>query len=121
MQLTDSWSSDVIHYEDFINPEVPAQDLEDLRAKTTTVRTWVNKAVAHKDRAGKEAPPLSEVHGCIDAIFEVFNKYMALIQGVSVSNDVVMTPWTVVFQTLWIPEDKKNEIATAVDRIGRDA
>src|SRR5262245_17442052 len=65
VQLTNSWSSDVISHDDFINPEVPAQDSENLGERTAVVRRWVNKAVAHKDRAGGEAPPLAEVHGSI--------------------------------------------------------
>jgi hypothetical protein len=116
MELT-GFSGEVIYDDDFINPEVPAQDLEDLRAKTAKVCGWVNKAVAHKDAKGREAPPLSEVHACIDAIFEVFNKYMALIRGVRVTNEVVMPIWPTIFRTQWIPDDQWEVIESAVGHI----
>jgi hypothetical protein len=78
--------------------------IEDLRKKTTKVRGWVNKAVAHKDAAGREAPPFSELHASIDVVFELFNKYWQLIRGASTDTDVVMTPWAGVFRTQWISE-----------------
>jgi hypothetical protein len=101
---------------DFINPEIPSQDLEDLRVRTALVRGWVNKAVAHKDATGRDPPPLSEIHSCVDAIFELFNKYGQLIRGVSTSDDVVMTPWATVFRTQWIPDERWQEIGMKVDR-----
>lgn len=118
--MVNGWFNDLAGSGDCINPEIPAQDMEDLREKTAEVRGRVDKAVGHKDTKGREAPPLSEVHACIDAIFEVFNKYMALIRGVSVANDVVMTIWPTIFRTQWIPDDQWEAIAGAVDRIGQE-
>jgi hypothetical protein len=77
----------------------------------------VNKAVAHKDAAGREAPPLSEIHGCIDVVFERFNKYGQLIRGVGTVGDVVMTPWAAVFRTQWTPDDQWQELASKLDRV----
>jgi hypothetical protein len=95
---------------------IPAQDMKDLRGKTALVRGWVNKAVAHADATGREAPPLSEIHTCVDVVFDLFNKYGQLIRGVTTDNDVVMSPWARVFRMQWIPDDQWKEIFIKVDR-----
>lgn len=105
---------------DFINPEIPAQDAEDLRTKTATVRGWVNKAVAHADAKGRDAPPLEEVHASIDAIFELFSKYYTLVHGPVVGGDVLMSNWPVVFRVPWIPDEQWVTISQAVSEIGRE-
>lgn len=114
--MVDGWFNDLAGSGDFINPEIPAQDMEDLPGKTAQVRGWVNKAVAHTDATGREAPPLSEIHACVDVVFDLFNKYGQLIRGVTTDNDVVMTPWPAVFRAQWIPDDQWQEIANRVDR-----
>lgn len=113
--MVDGWFDALAGSGDFINPEIPAQDMADLREKTATVRGWVNKAVAHTDMAGREAPPLSEIHASIDVVFDLFNKYGQLIRGVSTANDVVMTPWATVFRAQWIPDDQWQEVASELD------
>jgi hypothetical protein len=114
--MVDGWFNEMAGSGDYINPEIPAQDLEDLRKKTTKVRGWVNKAVAHKDAKGSGPPPLSEIHACIDVVFDLFNKYGQLIRGVGTQNDVVMSIWPVVFRTQWIPDNQWQEVAAKVER-----
>jgi hypothetical protein len=114
--LAIGWFEELAGSGEFINPEIPAQDLQDLRDKTAKVRSWVNKAVAHKDAKGSGPPPLSEIHACIDVVFDLFNKYGQLIRGVSTQNDVVMRIWPVVFKTQWIPDDQWQEVAAKVER-----
>jgi hypothetical protein len=87
------------------------------QASCRTVRGWINKAVAHKDSRGRDAPPLSEVHDCIDVVFELFNKYMRLIQGLRVVNDVALPMWAVVLRTQWITDERWPEISEVVDSI----
>jgi hypothetical protein len=114
--MVNGWFDQLAGKGDYINPEIPAQDMEDLLNRTAVVRGWVNKAVAHKDAAGREAPPLSEIHSCVDVVFELFNKYGQLIRGVTTIDDVVMTPWATVFRTQWVPDERWQEIAMKVDR-----
>jgi hypothetical protein len=116
-EMVNGWFDDLAGKGDYINPEIPAQDMEYLRERTAVVRGWVNKAIAHKDAREREAPPLSEIHACIDVIFESFNKYGRLILGAITVKEVVLPPWAVVFETPWIPEDKRYEIASQIDRL----
>jgi hypothetical protein len=90
---------------EYINPEIPAADMEGLRQSTATVRSWVNKAVAHTDQRERDAPSLAQIDDSIDSVVELFRKYYGLIVGVSVIPSVVMTPWPVVFRVPWIPDD----------------
>ena len=115
--MVNGWFDDLAGTGDYVNPEIPAQDMEDLREKTAVVRGWVNKAIAHKDATGRDPPPLSEIHSCIDVIFELFNKYGQLIRGVSTSKDVVMPIWPVVFRTQWIPDDQWSQIQSQIDHL----
>jgi hypothetical protein len=116
--MVNGWFDDLAGKGDYINPEIPAQDMEDLRERTAVVRGWVNKAIAHKDATGRDPPPLSDIHSCIDIIFELFNKYGQLIRGVTTGKDVVMpAAWPVVFRTEWIPEDQWPQIQSQIDRL----
>jgi hypothetical protein len=91
----------------FIDPRIPAKDFEDLEAKTESVRTWVNKSVAHLTAKGKprESPPLQAVHDGVDAVADLFVKYMSWIRGVHIYTGVIMQPWPSVFRVPWIPDD----------------
>jgi hypothetical protein len=115
--MVNGWFDDLAGNGDYINPEIPAQDMDDLRERTAVVRGWVNKAVAHKDATGRDPPPLDEIHSCIDIIFELFNKYGQLIRGASTGKDVVMPVWPVVFRTQWIPDDRWSQIQSEIDRL----
>lgn len=91
---------------EFINPEVPASDMERLRRETGDVRQWVNKAVAHRDHQRQpSAPVFQDLHRCVDVLFKVFQKYMLLIRGVHVVDTIVMPPWPSIFRTAWIPDE----------------
>jgi hypothetical protein len=115
--MVNGWFDDLAGSGDYINPEIPAQDLEDLQERTEVVRGWVNKAVAHKDAKGRDAPPLEQLHACVDVVFELFNKYSQLIGGRSIHGDVAMTAWPVIFRTQWIADERWNELATQVERV----
>jgi hypothetical protein len=88
-----------------INPEIPAGDMERLRTETLQVRQWVNKAVAHLDHRERKPPNFLEIHRCVDVVYELFQKYTNLIQGVHVAADVVMSSWPIIFRKAWIPEE----------------
>ena len=93
----------------FIDPRIPAQDFQDLQARTRTVREWVNTSVAHltakeKPRGG---PPLQAVHDAVDDIADLFVKYAGLIRGVHFETGVIMQPWPHVFRVPWIPDDDR--------------
>lgn len=119
-ELADHWFDELAGSGDFINPEIPAQDMEDLRAKTATIRGWVNKAVAHADATGRDAPPLADVHASVDVIFDLFNKYGNLIRGVSVERDPLLSNWATVFRFPWITDDRWGDVARRVNDAGRE-
>jgi hypothetical protein len=84
------------------------------------VRRWVNKGVAHFERQEPKPPIFGELHRSVDVIFELFQKYANLIQGVLVVGDVVMTPWPPVFRAAWIPEEAWVNTMTETERVGRE-
>lgn len=87
----------------------PTADIARLDAAAGRIRKWVDKEVAHYDRAiGKfsEGLTVREIHTAVDLIFEVFNYYQRLLLGQSVAGEVVMPPWERVFRVAWIPDDE---------------
>jgi hypothetical protein len=118
--LVNGWFDDLAGPGDYIHPEIPAQDMEELQEQTAVVRGWINKAVAHKDAKGRAGPPVTEINTCVDVLFDLFNKYSQLIRGVSTDRDVALTPWFGVFRTQWMPDDRWKEIATLVDRVDEE-
>ncbi len=102
----------------YIDPAVPAQDLESLQNKTKAVRVWVNKNVAHVDPQGK---PLGEerlhvIHAAVDVVADLFDRYNALIQGERLHSGVVITSnWPTVFRVPWIGEDQYLKVLDKVD------
>ena len=101
----------------FIDPRIPARDFEDLETKTAKVRKWVNTSVAHLTAKGKrgESPPLQDVHDAVDAVADLFVKYMSLIRGVHFQTGVIMSPWPHVFSVPWIPDD--DHFRRVMDRV----
>lgn len=100
---------------EFINPEIPAGDMDYLRNETAEVRRWVNRAVAHFGRRPPKAPPLGMIHHGVDVIYELFHKYESVILGVAVAGDVVMTSWPTVFRSAWIPEESWESTMREID------
>ena len=95
---------------EFINPEILAQDLETLREETADARRWVNTAVAHHGARERETPTLSELHRCVDVIFDLSNKYVQLLQGTTVAREPLMSNWPAIFKVAWIPHDQYPKI-----------
>jgi hypothetical protein len=102
----------------YIDPEIPAQDLESLQSKTKAVRAWVNKNVAHVDPQGE---PLGEkrlhvIHAAVDVVADLFDRYNALIQGERLHSGVMITSnWPTVFRVPWIAEDQYLKVLDEVD------
>jgi hypothetical protein len=113
------WFDRLAGTDEFINPELPAEHMQELRDGTQVVRGWVNKAVAHADAKGRDAPPLDELDASIKVIFGLFNLYEQLIRGTAVLGDVVMPIWPVVFRVPWIEDSKWAEIEPQVNDAGR--
>lgn len=114
VRMVDEWFRELAGTGDYINPEIPAADMERLRQDTATVRNWVNKAVAHTDQRERDAPSLAQIDDAIDSVVELFRKYYALVVGASMIPNVVMTPWPVVFRVAWIPDDQWQEVMRKV-------
>ncbi len=92
-----------------IDPAVPTADLERLRAKTASIKTWVDKEVAHYDPATgrfSEGLTFGDIHQAIDLIFRTMNRYRQLILGSTIAGSVTMVPWQAVFRYAWIPDDE---------------
>jgi hypothetical protein len=102
----------------YIDPAIPAQDLESLQNKTKAVRDWVNKNVAHVDPRGKPLGEerLSVIHAAVDVVADLFDRYNALIQGERLHSGVVITSnWPTVFRVPWIGEEQYLEVLDKVD------
>jgi hypothetical protein len=106
--MAEGWYRDMAGEGDFINPEIPAADMQTLRAETKVVRDWVNSAVAHysqkeKKFSGSVAPPLSQIHSSLDCIAKLFRKYQSLLNGFGVA-DPIMPFWQASFRVPWIAD-----------------
>jgi hypothetical protein len=101
--LGDSWFESLAGTGDYIDPQIPAQDFDDLQTKTRSVRDWVNKSVAHLTSRPRTGPPLNDIHDAIDVVATLFRKYQTLIGGVTVQLGVIMEPWPSIFRVPWIP------------------
>jgi hypothetical protein len=111
------WFDNLAGGRDYIDPEIPANDLTELRERTRKVRDWVNTSVAHASARVKRVPALTDIHENLRDVLDLFLKYMALIRGVGVSRDVTMSPWEVVFTVPWIPDDaQRMRIAMAIHK-----
>ena len=92
---------------DILNPAIPAQDLEDLIARTAHVRRWVNKAVAHWDdgahRYGNMGLTFGHLHELVDFVFGLLNKYSQIVRRTTIIGEVAMDPWQEAFRVAWLP------------------
>jgi hypothetical protein len=113
----DEWFDELAPGSDsFINPEVPADDLETLRSSTEGVRRWVNKAVAHADAKEYDSPNITELHSSLDVVFDLFNKYEQLLFSASVGRYVLMPAgWAKVFRVPWIPDEQWGPVMKEVE------
>lgn len=105
--MSEGWYTSMAGEGDFIDPRIPAQDFEDLQAKTKQVRDWVNHSVAHLTAKGKPRAgiPLNAVHDAADVVADLFVKYNSLIQGVTIHSGVIMSYWPTIFRVPWIADD----------------
>ena len=70
-----------------VNRNRISSDIVRLRATSQTVRTYVDKVIAHTDAIPPDAlPSFNELHAAIDAIGEVFLTWHEFLCGVSVAN-----------------------------------
>ncbi len=91
-----------------IDPSIPLADLERLRSGTAKIKTWIDKEVAHYDpEVGRfsEGLTFGDVHGAIDLVFKVLNRYMQLIIGTTISGSVLMPRWEAIFRVAWLPDE----------------
>jgi hypothetical protein len=75
--MAHGWFDSMAGTGDYIDPQIPAQDFDDLQTKTATVRHWVNTSIAHltEKRKPKEAPPLQDVFDAVDVVADLLGKY----------------------------------------------
>jgi hypothetical protein len=88
-----------------LDPGTPREDLLRLRGETGHIRTWVSKGVAHLDpRTGdyEQGLTVGDLHRAVDLVFEVLNRYMQLLRGTTIHQEVVMVPWDTIFRYRWL-------------------
>jgi hypothetical protein len=118
----EGWWESLAGTGEWIDPRIPAQDFQDLQAKTKTVRDWVNTSVAHLTAKTREADvvTMAKVHDAVDVVADLFAKYLTLIRGVAIAGGVIMEPWPTVFRVPWISDDDRyREVLTKLVEIER--
>ncbi|MDI1463362.1 hypothetical protein QEZ54_20475 [Catellatospora sp. KI3] len=86
-----------------VNPQRVGQDVDELRTVAEKVIQYVNKHLAHLDKAPNMAiPDLAELNKVIDLLGERLHRYELLVTGV----DLMLLPvlqfdWTTVFDQPW--------------------
>jgi len=93
-----------------LDPVTAKADLSRLSAAASSVRTYVNRHVAHsEDLDPDNAPPpaeitLGELDAAIDVIGDLFRRYLDLLVCVDMDLHVYMSPgWLEPFRQAWIP------------------
>jgi hypothetical protein len=92
--------------EDHLDPRIPAADLERMIEAVASVKTLVDRHLAHRDQRAVPAdtvPTLGDAHAAIDVIGEVYRRYMCLTNGLE---SAVLLPrfdhdWEAVFRQSW--------------------
>jgi hypothetical protein len=122
VRMAHGWFDSMAGTGDYIDPQIPAQDFDDLQTKTATVRHWVNTSIAHltEKHNPKEGPPLQEVFDAVDVVADLVGKYEQLIGGFAVHYGVIMQPWPYVFTVPWIADDEAfREVRTKMNEAER--
>lgn len=87
-----------------IDPALVRADIDLLKTRAQPVVDYVSRHVAHVDRQPVRAlPTFAELSSAIDAIGDVFRKYVLLLTA-SAYMDLVptpQTPWETVFDVPW--------------------
>jgi hypothetical protein len=116
---SDATFSRVVGAGDFIDPAIPATDLDDLRVGTARVRKMVTKEFAHYDtNHGRfsEGVTFGDLHAAIDVVVQMAVKYRRMIHGADMHPEVAMTHWPRIFRVAWISDDEHDR--QVADEIG---
>lgn len=91
-----------------ISHEMVIADLDELRALSGKIETFVDKEIAHTDkRRPRNIPTFNELHRCIEAIEALGLKYQMILtasHGDSMTPSI-QGPWKRVFEVPWILPD----------------
>jgi hypothetical protein len=88
-----------------VDPNLVAADLDSLDEKAKQVVEYVDRHVAHADaRPITNVPTFAELNGAIDAIGDLFKRYVLLVTVESYATlvPVPQYDWEAVFREPWI-------------------
>lgn len=88
-----------------IDPVVVEADLSALQEKAERIRKYVNKRIAHFDRAEfKSLPTYAELDECLDYLEALLKKYLSLLQAKTHLSIVPVWQydWKEIFRRPWI-------------------
>lgn len=104
---------------DHLDPAIPTADLDRLTEASASVRSHVDKHIAHSEDPGTvpedpgstppvEAPTLNDVHDAIDVIGDLFRRYYSLFtaSGMVTLEPQIQHDWHAPFREPWIRGDE---------------
>ena len=98
---------------DHVDPAVVEAEIADLRTKTDELRKYVNKRVAHYDKAHfGRFPTFQDLDDAIDYLEVLLKRYMNLFRAIHLGSalPVWQYDWKKVFRYPWIdPETSEGE------------
>jgi hypothetical protein len=83
-----------------------ATDLDELEQAATSIRRYVNKRVAHRDRADfSEIPTFDDLDKALDLVEALVKKYWFLFRAETLTTVVPVWQydWKVIFRVPWMP------------------
>ncbi|MEX2554390.1 MAG: hypothetical protein WEB06_02025 [Actinomycetota bacterium] len=89
---------------DFLDPTIPATDLEHMRARTEKVRTWFNKSVAHYDRKRDrfvDDMTFDELHAAADTVVDTYVRWREILCCSTMATQLGLNPWETIFRVPW--------------------
>jgi hypothetical protein len=92
---------------DQIEPPVVERDLQLLIDAAVTIKTWVDKHIAHSDPSGMDkVPTFGDLHSAVRAIYDTFRKYASLLTGADRAVKVPVFQYNQLefFEVPWVPE-----------------
>jgi hypothetical protein len=95
---------------DTLDPAIPTHDVAVLKASAASVKSFVDKHIAHAEaHPVEQAPPdavlkVSDVHDAIDVIGDVFKRYSTLFTAGGYVSLVaeIQHDWKAIFREPWI-------------------
>lgn len=88
-----------------LDPAIARRDLEALAATAESLKTFVDKHLAHADaRPGDSLPTFEQLHAAVDQIGEFYARYLLLLTaaGITTLVPIIQEDWLAIFRQPWI-------------------